>query len=43
MFLYAYVESKEEKGYFLNLGFKDDARGFLKFTPDRKFEIGDLV
>ena len=31
MFLQAVVESKEEKGYFLNLGFKDEAKGFVKF------------
>jgi len=32
MLLQAIVESKEEKGYFLNIGFKDGAKGFLKFN-----------
>jgi len=32
MLLQAIIESKEEKGYFLNLGFKDQARGFLKYS-----------
>jgi len=31
MLLQAFVESKEEKGYMLNLGFKDGAKGFLAF------------
>jgi ribosomal protein S1 len=43
MFLQSIVESKEEKGYFLNLGFKDGAKGFLKFVTGVTYEIGDLV
>mgnify|MGYP002631499150 CR=1 FL=1 len=43
MFIQAIVESKEEKGYFLNLGFKDSAKGFLKFSAETKYEVGDLV
>lgn len=40
MFLQATVESKEEKGYFLNLGFKDEAKGFLKFDATLALKIG---
>jgi hypothetical protein len=40
MFLQATVESKEEKGYFLNLGFKDEAKGFLKFEATQALKIG---
>jgi hypothetical protein len=43
MFIQATVESKEEKGYFLNLGFKDAAKGFLKFKEGVSYEINDLV
>lgn len=43
MFIQAIVESKEEKGYFLNLGFKDAAKGFLKFNSASKHEINDLI
>lgn len=45
MLLQAVVESKEEKGWFLDLGFKDGAKGFLKFEGDKtaKWEIGHLV
>lgn len=43
MLLQAVVESKEEKGYILNLGFKDGAKGFLAFQTDRDFGKGDLV
>jgi hypothetical protein len=43
MLLQAVVESKEEKGYFLNLGFKDGAKGFLAFQTDNDFVKGDLV
>ena len=32
MLLQAVVESKETKGYVLDLGFKDGAKGFLKST-----------
>jgi hypothetical protein len=44
MFLQAVVESKEEKGYFLQLGFKDQARGFLKFPEGKdRLDVGQLV
>lgn len=43
MFLQAIVESKEEKGYFLNLGFKDEAKGFVKFDQALALKIGSLV
>lgn len=43
MFIQATVESKEEKGYFLDLGFKDGAKGFLKFNAATTHEINDLV
>lgn len=33
------VESKEAKGYILNLGFKDETKGFLKFSKEE--ESGD--
>jgi hypothetical protein len=36
------VESIEEKGYILNLGFKDNSKGFLKFQ-ETKLETGDLI
>lgn len=42
MFLQAIVESKEEKGYFLNMGFKDGAKGFLKFGKV-EYNVGDIV
>lgn len=34
MVLQAVIESKEQKGYILNLGFKDDAKGFVKFDGE---------
>lgn len=36
MLLQAVVESKEAKGYILNLGFKDHTKGFLKFSEGSK-------
>jgi len=30
MVLQAVIESKEQKGYILDIGFKDGAKGFLK-------------
>ena len=42
MFLQAIVESKEEKGYFLNVGFKDGAKAFLKFNGV-EYAIGELI
>ena len=30
------VESKEAKGYILNLGFKDNCKGFLKTSDELK-------
>lgn len=32
MVFQAIVESKEAKGYILNLGFRDNTKGFMKFT-----------
>ena len=44
MVLQAVVESKEEKGYFLNLGFKDNSKGFLKYPEGiKQLDIGDLI
>jgi hypothetical protein len=34
MVLTATVESKEAKGYILNLGFRDQTKGFMKFSPE---------
>jgi hypothetical protein len=42
MFLQATVESKEEKGYFLSIGFKDGAKGFLKFNG-QNYSVGELI
>lgn len=42
MFLQAIVESKEEKGYFLSIGFKDGAKGFLKFSG-QNYSVGELI
>jgi len=42
MFLQAIVESKEEKGYFLNIGFKDGAKGFVKFNGV-DYSVGELI
>jgi len=42
MFLQAIIESKEEKGYFLNLGFKDSAKGFLKYSGI-DYSVGELI
>jgi hypothetical protein len=30
----ATVESKEAKGFILNLGFRDQTKGFMKFSPE---------
>jgi len=43
MFLQAVVQSKEQKGYMLDLGFKDGAKGFVKCKDDNTYEIGQLV
>ena len=43
MFLQAVVASQEEKGYILDLGFKDGAKGFLKFSAADNLSVGDLV
>lgn len=32
MVFQAIIESKEAKGYILNLGFRDNTKGFMKFT-----------
>ena len=42
MFLQALVESKEEKDYFLNIGFKDGSKAFLKFNGV-DYTNGELV
>ena len=34
MVLQARVESKEAKGYILDLGFRDKSKGFLKFSDE---------
>lgn len=48
MFFQGMVESCEEKGYFINLGFKDNSKGFLKYKAEEsetssEFEKGDLI
>ena len=47
MFLQAEVQSREAKGYILDLGFKDGASGFLKFpdgiSEQDKHEVGERV
>lgn len=48
MFFQGVVESCEEKGYFINLGFKDNSKGFLKYKEEEsdtsaEFEKGDLI
>ena len=42
MLLQAVIESKEQKGYILNIGFKDGAKGFLK-SDGTEFKTGSLV
>jgi hypothetical protein len=43
MMLQGFVESKEEKGYFIQYGFKDGAKGFLKYADcEQKLEVGHL-
>jgi len=34
MVLTATVESKEAKGFILNLGFRDHTKGFMKFSTE---------
>jgi len=34
MVLPGVIESKEEKGYLVDLGLKDNAKAFVKFTDD---------
>jgi hypothetical protein len=43
MVLQAVVHSKEAKGYILDLGLKDGAAGFLKFSKNFDVETGDLI
>ena len=46
MVLQAHVESKEAKGYILDLGFRDKAKGFLKFSdevPAKSLKTGHIV
>jgi hypothetical protein len=42
MVFQAVIESKEAKGYILNLGFRDNCKGFLKFG-EKDFKKGDIV
>ena len=42
MVFQAMIESKEAKGYILNLGFRDNSKGFLKFT-EQNYKKGDMV
>ena len=46
MLMQAQVESKEAKGYILDLGFRDRTKGFLKFSDeasDKALKIGQIV
>ena len=42
MVLQGVVESIEQKGYILNLGLKDGAKGFLK-SAEVELKVGSLV
>jgi hypothetical protein len=42
MIFQAIIESKEAKGYILDLGFRDNTKGFLKFSEDN-FKKGDII
>ena len=47
MFLQGLVQSVESKGYMVNLGFKDQSTGFVKFAEDdkkgSKYAVGSLM
>lgn len=46
MVLTATVETKEAKGFILNLGFRDQTKGFLKFSGesnDRLLKAGTIT
>ena len=47
MFLQGFVKSVESKGYMLNLGFKDQCTGFVKFAENdkkgTKYAVGALM
>ena len=43
MVLQGQVESKEAKGYLVNFGMKDKAKGFLSCEQDASYQIGQLV
>lgn len=45
MLIQGRVKSKEEKGYLVDLGFKDKSQGFLKFSDAsvNSLELGQLV
>lgn len=44
MLLQGIILSKEEKGYMVDLGFKDGAQGFLKFDDsNNSIETGEIV
>ena len=46
MVLQGYIESKETKGFMIDLGLKDKSKGFIKFPKpetDKEKEVGALV
>lgn len=45
MILQGQILSKEEKGYIIEFGFKDQTKGFLKFSNEKSkgLKIGSLV
>ena len=44
MMLQTTIDSKEAKGYILSLGFKDNCKGFLKFTEDMpEYKKGQML
>jgi len=46
MVLQVTIESKEAKGYILNLGFKDHTKGFMKFSDkanEKSLKNGQIV
>ena len=43
MILQAQVETKEEKGYVCDIGFKDGCKAFLKSEQCGKLKVGQLV
>ena len=46
MVIQGIIESKEAKGFILNLGFKDKTKGFLKYSEEASEKVlkkGQLV